>query len=133
MAENNDPQNKPGMKQQLQQVRVLGIRLVIVAIMVSGWLAVINVYYKSTQADKQLQEQAEREKERAEHGGRRRPSSRPVREEEKPGDSYVMPYALALVSIAAGLMVVTRTSNRRNRAQPEQFAAGSESNSGKKE
>jgi hypothetical protein len=37
------------------------------------------------------------------------------------GGSYVLPYALVILGIALGLLVVCRPSHRRDRAKPEQY------------
>ena len=40
------------------------------------------------------------------------------------GGNWVMPYALVLMGIGLGLLVVLRSSRRRDRAKPEQYAEG---------
>ncbi len=42
--------------------------------------------------------------------------------EKKEGGDYVTSYALALAAIGLALLLICRTSNRRDRARPEQYA-----------
>jgi hypothetical protein len=45
-------------------------------------------------------------------------------------NTYVMAYLMVIFGVALGMLVVCRSSNRRERAKPEQF---NESKAGKKE
>ncbi len=42
--------------------------------------------------------------------------------QKKEGGEFVTSYALVLAGIGLGLLLVCRTSNRRDRARPEQYA-----------
>lgn len=42
-------------------------------------------------------------------------------EEEAGAADYALPYALVVLAIGLGLLVVCRESNRRERARPEQY------------
>jgi hypothetical protein len=40
---------------------------------------------------------------------------------EGEGGSYVLPYALVILGVGLGLLLVCRSSHRRDRARPEQY------------
>jgi hypothetical protein len=42
--------------------------------------------------------------------------------QKKEGGEFVTSYALVLAAVGLGLLVICRTSNRRDRARPEQYA-----------
>ena len=41
--------------------------------------------------------------------------------EDKGGGSYVLPYFLVILGVGLGLLLVCRSSHRRDRARPEQY------------
>jgi len=41
--------------------------------------------------------------------------------EDNGGGSYVLPYAIVLLGVGLGMLFVCRSSNRRERAKPEQY------------
>jgi len=43
------------------------------------------------------------------------------KQEDNGGGSYVLPYAIVLLGIGLGMLFVCRSSNRRERAKPEQY------------
>lgn len=48
-----------------------------------------------------------------------------AKKEESGGNSYVFSYFLVLLGIVAGMILVCRSSNRRDRARPEQYSKSS--------
>jgi len=42
-------------------------------------------------------------------------------EKEKGGGSWILSYALVLLGLGLGLLVIVRSSQRRDRAKPEQY------------
>ena len=59
--------------------------------------------------------------------------AQPLKKEEGPSlnsSTYVMAYFIVIFGIALGMLLVCRSSNRRERAKPEQFG---ETKAGKKE
>ncbi len=96
--------------EQLARLRSLGVKAAIVAVMLSGWLFFISqgrpVVPPETQRQAQKQEQMG-------------PDGKPKPPE--PSGSYVLSYTNVLMCVGLGLLRVTRTSNRRDRARPEQY------------
>ncbi len=46
-----------------------------------------------------------------------------AKKEDNGGGSYVLPYAIVLLGVGLGMLFVCRSSNRRERAKPEQYEA----------
>jgi hypothetical protein len=103
--------------ERIARLRKLGIQVSVVIVMLSGWLLVFNqtrpVVPPPDAQQGQQGKAGEKAPEQLGPDGKPKPQS---------SGSYVLPYTIVLMSIGLGLLLVTRVSNRRDRAQPEQYA-----------
>ncbi len=95
--------------ENMARLRKLGIQIAIVVVMLSGWLIFFSQKAPVVPPPGQPSQQGQR----AGPGGQANPA--------EPAGNYVLSYFIVLMCIGLGLLVVTRASNRRDRARPEQY------------
>lgn len=99
---------------RLEQLRALGGRIAIVALVLSGWVFLFMSGQQTTTPQPPPPGTAP-------GPGAQAPLT--PGKEPKPEGTFVMSYTLVLLSIALGIMFVTNASKRRDRFRPPQYKA----------
>jgi hypothetical protein len=107
-----DPNKAKKAAEFVARLRTWGATIAIVVIAGAGWVVLFTQKPPSTPPQGQQAAQGEKAPVVMGPDGKPKPES---------SGSYVLPYTLVLMCIALGLLLVTRPSNRRDRAHPEQY------------
>jgi hypothetical protein len=116
MAQSSEKDTKEAKKKRLDELRGTAGKIAVAILTLSGWCF---LFMNGTQTPVDTTSPAAIRKAEEE----RKASGIPVgmQQDDKPEGTFVMSYSLVLLSIGLGLMFVSGSSNRRDRAHIQQY------------